>query len=83
MEDQLNSKTTPSTDAGQVWRAHQADRAWIEWGICWPPISVGRPRCRACRTAWPCTPALGAHARLADAATRTAMPARWPEVFRG
>lgn len=83
MEDQLNGETTTSVDANTIWRVHQADRAWIEWGICWPPFSVGRPRCRTCRTAWPCTPASGAYARLTDGVSRTVVPTRWPKAFRG
>lgn len=51
-------------DAQSLWWTHKADRAWIEWGICWPPISVARPRCTSCGDPWPCTSVLCAHARL-------------------
>jgi hypothetical protein len=44
-----------------IWRAHQPDRAWIEWGLCWPPVSISPPRCVTCpQTRWPCQPALAA-----------------------
>lgn len=50
-----------SSHALDAWHAHQPDRAWIEWGVCWPPISVRRPRCMTCLgTPWPCQPALAA-----------------------
>lgn len=49
-------------EAERAWRSHQADRAWIEWGICWPPFSFRRPHCRACNAQWPCAEALAAHA---------------------
>ena len=81
MEDQINSEIT-RINAGGVWRTHQADRAWIEWGICWPPLSVSCPRCQTCSAAWPCALALGAHACLTDAGSSTVMPTRWPETFR-
>lgn len=42
------------------WTRHQADRAWINWGFCWPPVSIARPRCRECRASWPCDPTLAA-----------------------
>ena len=48
-------------EADTVWQAHQADRAWIEWGFCRPPITIRRPRCVACAAAWPCESALAAH----------------------
>jgi hypothetical protein len=47
-----------SMDALDSWRAHQPDRAWVEWGVCWPPVSVRRPRCVTCADRWPCEPAL-------------------------
>jgi hypothetical protein len=50
--------------AARVWDEHQADRAWLEWGVCWPPLSVRRPRCVSCGAAWPCTPALGADEQM-------------------
>jgi len=46
--------------AAATWKRHQPDRAWIEWGFCWPPFSVARPRCLTCRQPWPCTEALAA-----------------------
>ena len=50
-----------SSDALAAWRAHQPDRAWIEWGVCWPPVSIRRPRCLFCvGTSWPCPPASAA-----------------------
>ena len=55
---------TDLASAHATWRYHLADRAWIEWGICWPPFSVARPRCTVCRSPWPCQPALRAHALL-------------------
>jgi hypothetical protein len=82
MENQINNEVTPA-DVGAVWRAHQADRAWIEWGVCWPPLSVRRPRCRACRMSWPCASALGAHARLTDTPPETTTSIRRPVIFRG
>ena len=51
--------------ARSVWQAHQADRAWIEWGLCLAPISIRRPRCVTCADAWPCPSALAAHTVLA------------------
>ncbi len=56
-----NSPRPDPLEAGTVWQAHQADRAWIEWGFCLPPISIRRPRCVACSAAWPCESALAAH----------------------
>lgn len=47
-----------------IWCRHRADRAWVEWGICWPPLSIARPRCACCQVAWPCGPVLDAYARL-------------------
>ncbi|MBN1174824.1 MAG: hypothetical protein JXA67_21870 [Micromonosporaceae bacterium] len=46
--------------AAASWNRHQPDRAWIEWGFCWPPFSVARPRCLTCHEPWPCTEALAA-----------------------
>ena len=54
----------PHRAASTTWRTHQADRAWIEWGLCLPPISIRRPRCLVCTATWPCDPALAAHAAL-------------------
>jgi hypothetical protein len=69
----LVSITATSTafcpDAVRDWNEHQADRAWVEWGICWPPFTVRRPRCVACGQRWPCVAALGAHAHLATCET--------------
>jgi len=59
-------------EAEGLWRQHEADRAWIEWGICWPPLSVGRPRCRRCAVAWPCPEALAAYSHMAACHHRTA-----------
>ena len=61
-----NAAAVAGTDALAVgvWRLHQADRAWIEWGWCWPPLSVARPRCRSCAAAWRCQLALAAHDHL-------------------
>jgi hypothetical protein len=55
-------------EAARVWDEHQADRAWIEWGFCWPPFSVRRPRCVRCAEAWPCLDALAADEHLAGCA---------------
>lgn len=82
---------TDLASAHAIWRSHQADRAWIEWGLCWPPFTVARPRCTACRSPWPCPPALRAHALLTDAAgsraglgsVATARPASSDRVARG
>ena len=52
------------SEAAGIWLRHQADRAWIEWGLCWPPLSVARPRCQECRTPWPCPEALSAHEHI-------------------
>ncbi len=52
------------SEAAGIWLRHQADRAWIEWGLCWPPFSVARPQCQACRTPWPCVEALSAHEHI-------------------
>lgn len=52
-------------DAVLAWNEHQDDRAWVEWGICWPPFTVRRPRCLACDEGWPCAAALGASMHLA------------------
>jgi hypothetical protein len=51
--------------AARVWSEHQADRAWLEWGFCWPPMSVRRPRCVSCGAAWPCAPAFAADEQMA------------------
>jgi hypothetical protein len=50
--------------ASRVWHEHQADRPWLEWGFCWPPLSVRRPRCVSCRGAWPCSPAVTADQQM-------------------
>jgi hypothetical protein len=41
--------------ARQVLTTHQPDRAWIEWGICRPPLTIARPRCIRCTEPWPCS----------------------------
>jgi hypothetical protein len=51
-------------EAARDWRDHQPDRAWIEYGFRWPPLSVRRPRCLACAQAWPCPVALATHEHL-------------------
>lgn len=50
------------TRAVQVWRDHQPDRAWLEFGLQWPPLTIGRPRCvtSGCGLPWPCPPARAA-----------------------
>ncbi|GAA4731259.1 hypothetical protein Prum_069020 [Phytohabitans rumicis] len=52
--------------AAQNWNDHQPDRAWIECGFHWPPLTIGRPRCRLreCGLPWPCPPARAADAWL-------------------
>ncbi len=64
---------TDCAPARTIWRDHQADRAWIEWGFCWPPLSVARPRCTACRSPWPCPPALRAHDLLTGGPSSTGL----------
>jgi hypothetical protein len=59
--------------AAGVWSAHQADRAWLDWGICWPPLSVRRPRCVSCGADWPCAPALAADAQMTSREPGTAI----------
>jgi len=60
---------TDDATARTAWRTHQADRAWVEWGICWPPLSIARPRCEVCRSPWPCLPALRAYDLLSATAS--------------
>ncbi len=50
--------------AAGVWSEHRPDRAWLEWGICWPPLSIRRPRCLSCAAPWPCVPVLTAHEQM-------------------
>jgi hypothetical protein len=50
--------------ASRAWDEHQADRPWLEWGFCWPPLSVRRPRCVSCHAAWPCDPAVMADRQM-------------------
>jgi hypothetical protein len=54
--------------AVQNWNDHQPDRAWIECGFQWPPLTIARPHCLApgCRLPWPCPPALAADAWLSQ-----------------
>jgi len=52
--------------AALIWHDHQTDRAWIEYGLRWPPLSVRRPRCLTCLRAWPCPDALAAHEHLTN-----------------
>src|SRR6266511_4175020 len=69
-------------EAEGVWLRHQADRAWIEWGLCWPPLTVARPRCQECRTPWPCPEALSAHEHICRCGRHLAVfaPARAREA---
>jgi hypothetical protein len=50
------------------WNDHQPDRAWVECGFQWPPLTIARPRCCAagCGLSWPCPPALAADTWLAQ-----------------
>ena len=63
-DTQTSDRLDLNVRAASIWREHQADRAWIEWGWCWPPASVARPRCLACASPWPCPVALDAHDHL-------------------
>ncbi|MBT8227897.1 MAG: hypothetical protein HKP61_15705 [Dactylosporangium sp.] len=39
MGQPFHEEITPA-NASQTWHDHQADRAWIEWGWCWPPLAA-------------------------------------------
>jgi hypothetical protein len=64
--DSVPTPPSPScAESAYAWGRHRADRAWIEWGICWPPFTVRRPACVVCGTPWPCTNAIAAHRHIA------------------
>ena len=66
------------TRALQSWRDHQPDRAWLEFGFQWPPLTIARPRCstHGCRLPWPCPAARAADGWLSrHEASRATAPA--------